>query len=24
MWVRLQANYDLSRVRQDRISVARY
>ena len=24
MWVRLQANYDLSRVRQDEISVARY
>jgi len=24
MWVRLQANYDLSLVRQDKISVARY
>ena len=24
MWVRLQANYDLSQVRQDEISVARY
>jgi addiction module HigA family antidote len=24
MWVRLQANYDLSQVRQDEIGVARY
>jgi addiction module HigA family antidote len=24
MWVRLRANYDLSQVRQDEISVARY
>jgi plasmid maintenance system antidote protein VapI len=24
VWVRLQANYDLSRVRQDEINVARY
>jgi addiction module HigA family antidote len=24
MWVRLQANYDLSQVRQDKINVARY
>jgi addiction module HigA family antidote len=24
MWVRLQANYDLSQVRQDEIHVARY
>src|ERR1035441_7768321 len=24
MWVRLQANYDLSQVRQDEIAVARY
>ena len=24
MWVRLQANYDLSQVRQDEISVSRY
>ena len=24
MWVRLQANYDLAQVRQDKIRVARY